>query len=147
MPFDLMVLSGPLLQRQAVLEITERNEVTAAYGLILTERQAIELIETRSYSLESAGRIEFGSGVIGKLIDKFRDSPYIWQDNYVETMHDLIETFYYYKNETLDRVSDDDLIAFMKKCFDGKCRGSIELMKYRELDAMARKIRFGGDWG
>lgn len=52
--------------------------------------------------------------------------------NYVETLHELIEIFYFYKNETLDLISDDELIKFMKNSFDGKCQGSLELLSGRE---------------
>lgn len=141
MPFDLGVFSGHLLQRQAVQEITRYNQVTQGYGLHLSEQDAIQLLETRAESLEHTGIVEFGSGVIGRLIEKFRDSPFIRQDNYVETIRDLIEVFYYYKNETLDLVSDDDLIEFMKTSFNGKCNGSVELLRCRDLEALARKVR------
>jgi len=145
MSFDLMIFSGSLLQKQAVLEIMQCNEITEQYALTLTEQQAIELVKTRSYSLKSTGRIEFAGGVIDKIIKEFCSSPYISQNNYAETLHELIETFYYYKNETLDLMSDNDLIKFMKKYFDGKCQGSLDLLKYRELEKMARKIRYGYD--
>lgn len=145
MSFDLMIFSGSLLQKQAVSEIIKCNEITEHYALKLTEQQAVELVETRSYSLKNTGRIEFGGGVIDKIIKEFYASPYISQHNYAETLHDLIEIFYYYKNETLDLMSDDDLIKFMKKCFDGKCQGSLDLLKSRELERMAHRIRSGYD--
>jgi hypothetical protein len=63
--------------------------------------------------------------------------------NYAETLHELIEMFYYYKNETLDLMSDEDLIKFMKGSFDGKCQGSLELLSGRELANMARNLRYG----
>jgi len=138
-----MVLFGSIKKNYDVADISRYNDITERYGLRLNEQQVVELLETRSYSLEGTGRVEFGSGVIGKLIETFRDSPYIWQENYAETMNDLVEMFYYYKSETLDLISDDDLIEFMKNCFDGKCRGSLELLKCRELDNMARSVRFG----
>lgn len=39
------------------------------------------------------------AGIIGKLIYAFYDSPYITIKNYQETLNDLLEVFYYYKNE------------------------------------------------
>jgi hypothetical protein len=63
--------------------------------------------------------------------------------NYAETLHELIEMFYYYKNETLDLISDDDLIKFMHKAFDGICHGSLELLYGRELAKMAKNLRYG----
>lgn len=54
-------------------------------------------------------------------------------NNYTDTLHELIEIFYYYKNQVLDLVSDDELIKFMGKSFNGSCRGSLELLTDREL--------------
>lgn len=145
MSFDLMILNGSLVKKQAVSEIMQCNRITEKYALVLTEQQAAELVETRTDSLKKTGRIEFGGGIIDKLIKEFCDSPYISQYNYAETLQELIDIFYYYKNETLDQISDDDLIKYMKKCFDGKCQGSLDLLKFRELNKMARNIRYGCD--
>ncbi|MDD4519249.1 MAG: DUF6323 family protein [Limnochordia bacterium] len=143
MSFDLLNLSLSLLQKQAVEEIERCNDFTAKFGLRLSRADAIELVKTRTIALRNNGRIEFGSGAIDKIIKEFCDSPYIALDNYVETIRDLIELFYFYKNETLDLMSDDDLIGFMKRSFDGICRGSLELLANRELAKMARHVRYG----
>lgn len=143
MTFELMSLSTTLIHKQAVIEIEKCNEFTAQFGLILSHRDAVELVETHTLALKSNGRIEFGGGVIEKIIQQFYNSPYITTPNYAETLHDLTELFYYYKNETLDLMSDDDLIKFMKKSFDGRCGGSLELLSERELASMACNLRFG----
>ncbi len=143
MAFELSLFSGALLQKQAVNEIMKCNDMTVKFGLILTEVQALELVETRSYALKQNGRIEFGGGVIDKIISEFCDSPYISMNNYNETLHELLEIFYYFKNETLDLMSDDDLIKYMKNAFDGICQGSIELLSGRELYKLARNLRYG----
>ncbi len=132
-----------LIQKQAVDEIQECNDFTVKFGLTLSRQDAIELVETRNLSLKKYGRVEFGGGVINKIIKEFCDSPYISMNNYVGTLHELIEIFYFYKNETLDLISDDELIKFMKNSFDGKCQGSIELLSERELAKMARNLRYG----
>jgi len=141
--FQLTNFSYSVIQKQAVNEIIKCNDFTAKFGLILTQNQTVELVETRSYALKSNGRIEFGGGVIDKIIKEFCDSPYISMNNYAETLHELVEMFYYYKNETLDLVSDDDLIKFMEKAFDGVCQGSLELLSGRELSKMAQNVRYG----
>ena len=122
-------------------DIIKYNDLTMKTGLMLTHQQAIELVETRNIELNKNGRIELGEGIIGKLIYEFFDSPYITKYNYQDTLNALIETFYYYKNETLDLISDDDLIKYMCKYFNGSCHGSIELLSGRELDRLARNIR------
>lgn len=146
MPFELIPAASGLLQKQAINEVVKCNRFTEQYGLRLTETQAKELVETRSFALNQTGRIEFGGGAIDKVIKAFCDSPYISMHNYAETIHELVEIFYYYKNETLDMISDDDLIKFMRDSFDNICQGSLELLAGRELYKLARKLRFGSDY-
>jgi len=140
---NFMLIPTALMNNLAVVEITNCNQLTLRYGLMLSKEQAQDLIVTRSESLSSNGRIEFGGGIINKLILEFCDSPFISQYNYGDTLNELIETFYYFKNETLDEISDDDLILLMKEYFDKNCKGSIELLQNRELEALAHNIRYG----
>lgn len=143
MDFDIIQYSYNLINRQSAEQILKCNEFTAKYGLTLTPKQAMNLVETRCRSLKDNGRIEFGTGIIDKIIKEFCDSPFLNKDNYEETLEELIQIFYYYKNETLDKLSDDELIKYMKKAFDGPCQGSLELLADTELDRMARNIRYG----
>lgn len=143
MSFEMENLYLGLIQKQAVLEIEKCNDVTARFGLILSHQDAVELVETRTLALKMNGRIEFGGGVIEKIIQAFCDSPYLSRHNYAENLHDLTEIFYYYKNETLDLISDEELIKFMKYSFDNICQGSLELLSGRELYNLARNLRFG----
>lgn len=143
MSFEIMSITSSLTEKLAVEEIEKCNDFTSRFGLTLSRIEAIELVETRTLALKSNGRIEFGGGVIDKIIREFCDSPYISMHNYSETLNELTELFYYYKNETLDLMSDDDLIKFMKDSFDGKCQGSLELLSGRELANMSRNLRYG----
>lgn len=142
---DKKFLLSPILDlsQSAVDEIIKCNETTSRYGLVLSPHEAKELVETRNNTLKDHGRVEFGGGIINKLIEAFCDSPYISQKDYPSILHELIETFYYYKNETLDELSDDELIDLMKDYFNNKCHGSIELLQNRDLDKIAKNIRFG----
>lgn len=133
-----------LLERQAVAEIVQYNERTAPFGLTLTPADAKALVETRGEALRTSGRVEFGGGIIDKLIDVFCDSPFLHQRNYTETLHALLELFYYFKNESLDKLNDAELLAAMKASFDGECRGSVELLQGRELEWLAHCVRFEG---
>lgn len=145
MEFGLIMIPTSLVTKQAIDEILKCNHVTSDYGLVLSHAEAVELVETRAEALRSNGRMEFGGGVIDKLIMEFCDSPFISQNNYAFTLHDLIETFYYFKNESIDEISDDELISFMKKYFDHNCQGSMELLQNRELETLAHNIRYNID--
>ena len=136
-------MAESILKEQALLEILKCNEETQQYQLTLSKEEATLLIDTRRDALKATDRIEIGGGTINKLIEHFKDSPYISQYNYASTMSELIETFYYFKNETLDEVSDDDLMDLMKESFDQRCYGSIELLQGREMEQLAHNVRFG----
>lgn len=138
-----MSIQNELINKLAVNEIMNCNDITLHYGLILTNSQAKDLVNTREYALITNDRMEFEGGIITKLIVEFCNSPFISQFNYSNTLADLIETFYYYKNETLDEISDDELISLMKEYFNKNCQGSIELLQNRELETLARNIRYG----
>lgn len=143
MEFGLSLFSQESMDLQAQLQVLRCNEFTQRYGLVLTQAQARELVATRAQSLRAAGRVEFGGGVIEKLIAAFCDSPYLSMHNYAETIHALLETFYYYKSESEDALTDAQLLAEMRHYFDGNCQGCIELLESRELELLARNIRFG----
>lgn len=132
-----------LLGKQVFNEIFQCNEFTSEYGLKLSEEDVKEIVKTRNMALEKSGRIEFNGQIINKIITNFCDSPYISQYNYSDTINELVEIFYNYKNETLDYISDDELIEIMKENFDNYCQGSLELLEGKVLYKIADNIRNG----
>lgn len=131
------------LEKQIFTEILTCNTVTSEYGLILREEDVKELLQTRIEALNRSGRIEFNGEIINKIILIFSNSPYISQYNYASTINELVEIFYNYKNETLDYISDDELIEIMKDFFDNYCQGSLELLEGKVLYKIADNIRNG----
>lgn len=126
-----------------IANIKKCNEYTNKYGLILSENQISNLLERRKETLKETGRIEFREGIIDKLIKEFCDSPYINQENYAETLYELIEIFYEYKNETRDLITDDELIEFMKKSFDGIAGGDLEYLSGTVMYRMRENLLSG----
>lgn len=136
-------LSPLLLQRaQEAQGLRAANALTARYGLTLSEQDITTLLEKRQTALSETGRVEFGRGILEKLVFAFCDSPYLFQDTYVETLLLLQDAFYYFKNESLDTLADDELIAFMKEHFDGDCEGSVEYLTGTLLEDLCREIRY-----
>lgn len=132
-----------LLEKQFFNAVFKCNEFTGEYGLKLKEEDVKEIIKTRNMSLKNSARIEFNGQIITKIIIAFCDSPYISQYNYSDTINELVEIFYNYKNETLDYISDDELIDIMKEYFNNYCQGSIELLEGKVLYKIADNIRHG----
>ena len=63
-------------------EILALNEVSARYGLVLSEEDAKELSEMRNKSLVENERVEIGIGAVAKIIERFCASRYITKENY-----------------------------------------------------------------
>lgn len=140
---ELMNIVDSLITKDSVEEILDHNDFTSEYGLTLTEAEALEISNSRSNSLKENGRVEFGNEVINKMILEFCDSPYISNYNYADTLEKLLDIFYYYKNETMDIISDDELIEFMHTCFDGDSKGSVELLSHHELKQATENLKNG----
>ena len=137
-PFDMQIL-------MAVNELRECNELTARFGLTLSEAQIQRLVEHRFDALRETGRIEFGEGILKKLICSFCDSPYLTQETFEETIIELQESFYYFKNESMDRISDDELIDFMSIVYNGRAQGSLEYLSGTSLVELCSYARQGWD--
>ncbi|MDF2483837.1 MAG: hypothetical protein K0R46_5 [Herbinix sp.] len=137
-----MFLPVMLMNQQTVTIIRDCNDYTSRFGLKLSEQEILELVENRKMVLEETGRIEFGGGIIQKLIMEFADSVYVNQQDYVEILNELQECFYYFKKESLEEISDDELIGLMKLYYDEVCHGSIEFLRSSMLENYCRDIRY-----
>ena len=126
-----------------IVNIKICNEITSKYGLVLSDNQISNILERRKEILKETGRVELREGIIDKLIKEFCDWPYINQENYAETLYELIEIFYEYKNETMDLITDDELINFMKKSFDGICQGDLEYLSGTVMYRMRENLLKG----
>ena len=126
-----------------VSELRACNELSERFGLLLSDEQMHAVARKRMEALQETGRIEFGNGIIKQLVYAFCDSPYITRENYAETLESLIDSFYYFKNESEDMISDDELIQFMKNRFDTVCQGSLEYLEGTTLEELCRNTRRG----
>ena len=127
-----------------ITEILEVNKYTEQFGLYLTEAEATILVMERKESLRKQERIEFGESILPKLLFSFCDSAYLYQYNYADTMCRLQEMFYEYKNECMDEVTDDELIQFMRKSFEGECQGDLDRLEDTCLELFARRQKEHG---
>lgn len=127
-----------LRRQDSLQEIHDCNQFSRQFGLVLEYAEIQELTECRQKALNDTGRVEFGGGVMPKLIYAFCDSPYLDQTAYAETLAELQEAFYYFKGEAQERFSDDELIGFMAAVFNGRAQGSAEYLIGTSLAALCR---------
>ena len=121
-------LQSQLMIESAKQEVRACNAISERFGLSLNEDEIRELVECRATALKDTGRIEFDGGILPKLIYAFCDSAYIDKGNYESTLAELQEAFYYFKGESLEQFTDDELIEFMVKVFSDRAQGSAEYL-------------------
>jgi hypothetical protein len=138
-----LLLPEATTTRTISAKILACNEKTRRFGLSLTTEAAHHLACAQADILIETGRIEFGSETLPKLILAFCDSPYLFPQTYPEVLEELTEIFYHYKNETLELISDDDLIDEMKTLFDEFCQGSLDQLRGRALEDLANHLKNG----
>lgn len=128
---------------QELARLVSCNERTENFNLALSPEEAKELMVCRNESLKKHRRVEFGEGILDKLIDTFCDSQYISQDDYLETLEKLQDIFYGYKNESEDHLTDDELLTFMKEQFETICYGDLEYLEGTCLPKFTEAVRAG----
>ena len=132
-----------LTNKNTNMEISKIRECSiflSKYGLCLSEDELEQIIEKRSEALRRSGRIELEGWIVDKMIKAFCDSSYICQENFADTICDLIEMFYYYKTETKNLISDDELINFMRKYYEEFAHGDLEYLSGEVLEKMKKNI-------
>ena len=141
MSFDITRSFSFITKTESVGEILALNDVTQNYGISLSASDAAAIVENRDKSLANTGRIEFGKSISEKIIRVFCSSPYVSGATFADTVSELTEVFYYYKSETCEKLSDDELIQLMKDEFDGRCEGSVELLASKALYEYTQKLK------
>ncbi len=133
-----------VLQQQNQLEkVLETNQASSSFGLVLSQADAELLLEERKMTLSQQKRVEFGGGIVPKIIYEFCDSDFINQNNYVSTIVRLQEIFYLFKNEMQDEITDDELLHLMKEQFELLCFGDLDYLESTCLANFAQAIRAG----
>lgn len=134
-----------LLQQSQLEKVLETNQVTGRFGLTLSQQDAELIVQERNHALREQKRVEFGEGIMPRIIYEFCDSSYIDQSGYAATIVRLQEIFYLYKNEMQDEITDDELLHLMKEQFELICFGDLEYLESTCLSLFSQAIRRGYD--
>ncbi len=140
LPFVLDYI-GRVPEHVQLQEILQMNDESEKYGLTLTTQEAQEIIEARSLALQNYGRVELDLDAVCKLISTFCSSPLISQEDYALTLRELLELFYYLKNETDDSIGDAELIKEMKDYLVYHCGGSLEMFKGAGIENFVKDLK------
>ena len=133
------------VSKNQIAEILDTNELTAQFGLTLSNVEAQMIVSSKKTILKQQRRVELGKSVTGAIIREFCDSQYMEQDDFAENIIRLQEIFFEFKNEMLDQISDDELLHFMREQFDGPCAGDLDYLEETVLPVFAQAVRSGYD--
>ena len=122
-------------------EILNLNEKSQMYGLSLNKEDVKEIINSRDNTLKSYGRIELNISITKMIIENLYKSQYTDKDDYVYAINDLHEVFYYLKNETLDQISDIEIIEIIDEIYNN-CSGRIDIVQ-EKCEEFAKNYRWG----
>ena len=122
-------------------EILDLNEKSQIYGLTLNKEDVKEIINSRDNTLKNYGRIELDIGITKMIIENLYKSQYTDKDDYVYAINDLHEVFYYLKNETLDQISDIEIIDIIDEVYNN-CSGRIDIVQ-EKCEEFAKNYRWG----
>ena len=126
-----------IIQEQELLELNEKSNM---YGLTLNKEDIKEIINSRNNTLKNYGRIELDINVTKNIIENLYKSQYTDKDDYVYAINDLHEVFYYLKNETLDQISDIEIIDIIDEVYNN-CSGRIDIVQ-EKCEAFAKSYRW-----
>jgi hypothetical protein len=127
--------------------LLKSNGVSQRFGLTLSAAQARALIAAERQTLRDYGRLEFGEGILPRLIYGFCDSPYIARGDYTDTLEALQALFYAFQNDLEDTLTDDELLEAMHAVFHGRAQGSLEYLETVDMKELLAALRSGGDDG
>lgn len=131
------------LEQKFLMEVKKANAYAEQYGLTLTDADCQELVLARKNTLQEQRRVELGGGILPKLIYAFCDSVYLNQDSFREDLERLQDIFYQFKNESMDLLTDDEIIAFMQEQFESICFGDFSYLEGTCLPNFASAVRAG----
>ncbi len=121
--------------------IMETNNQSQSYGLVLKEKDVMEILNERESVLQDQGRVELEIGITVKIIEFLCSSPYVDKIHYTEEIIELQEIYYYLKTETNDKIPDNKLLKIIFNLYNNPCNGSLELLKGREADRIINAVR------
>ena len=97
-----------LLSPRAHAALARSTAAAAQYGLTFTPAQLDMLADAEARALRQAGRIEFGEGILPRLLYTFCDSPFLDAANAADTlaaMRARLRLFTSLRLEALDGMS------------------------------------------
>ena len=126
--------------RSSAQRLLSVNAVSSRFGLTLSTDSAMRLGKQLVQSMEEHGRYLLDDGLLEELAMAFCDSPYLLQSDYEATLSALVEAFCDCKTQCLDRLTDEELLTFLRTRFDAR-GGSLDALE-SDLTELCHQLHF-----
>lgn len=110
-------------------------------GIILSPAEQAALAAAQTKALRGSGRVEFGAGILPALAKAFANSPYITQENAAALLEELQAVFYYFRGECDGLISDEKLVDFMRREFNGSAGGDMGYLSGTSLERFCARLK------
>lgn len=110
-------------------------------GIILSPAEQAALAAAQTKALRDSGRVEFGAGILPALAKAFANSPYITQENAAALLEELQAVFYYFRGECDGLISDEKLVDFMRREFNGPAGGDMGYLSGTSLERFCARLK------
>lgn len=137
MDFGNLIL--PEVEKSEIGHTLACNDKTSRYQLHLTSGDVQELIVSRREKLRELELVELKEGILPQLVESFADSPYLFQDSYVNDLDSLQYLFYRFKGDR----TDEEMLELMRNAYDNICQGSMNLL-VQHLEGLEQEAQKAG---
>ncbi len=105
-------------------------------GIELTAEEVQRIFDQRDVSLRETGRIEFGSGSVGLILEAFARSSALAAHDVASSLCAAVELFYTLRSSLAIEVGDAEIVDELLEAFE-ECQGACELI---DVDAVLKKL-------
>lgn len=123
------MLQHAFFRNSTTCDLLQVNEDIHCHDLRLTPSDAKMIMTSRKKTLSHYGRIELSLNITKAIATQLASFSSISPDHYVDHIIELQEIFYYLKNETEDKISDDRMLKLLAELYDTLCHGSLDALR------------------
>ena len=121
-----------------------RNAAFAALEdnvIVLFDEDIHDISLIREKAVSENGLVEVGAGAVAKIMKALLSSGYVDKYNYVQTVCEMADVFYFIKGETDEELNDNEIIGELVREFNGEAGGAIELIQGLVAERILRRLK------
>ncbi len=116
------------------LLLIDEQHLVEKYQNYLSKKELRELLAANQQYLNDYGRMEINQHSFDRILEEFCELPDFSKDD----LEELLELFYYLRNDLSENISDEQILDLMKRTYVDKCFGSMEILRAEMFELLDR---------